>query len=76
MKFKQFKWWCEERACDGCWGVIEAQMCIEILRELRAYWPWQREKEWQRQYKEWVMEHIVNPINAKIGELPVERVIK
>lgn len=24
MKFKEFSAWCNDRACDGCWGMTEA----------------------------------------------------
>ena len=24
MKYKEFIRWCNERACDGCWGMLEA----------------------------------------------------
>ena len=30
MKFKEFAKWCNERACDGCWGMLEAMACIDI----------------------------------------------
>ena len=28
MKFKEFKSWCEQRACEGCWGLAEAKASI------------------------------------------------
>lgn len=30
MKFKEFVNWCNERACDGCWGMLEAIACINL----------------------------------------------
>ena len=30
MKFKEFAKWCNERACDGCWGMLEAMACIDL----------------------------------------------
>lgn len=28
MKFKEFENWCNERACDGCLGMLTAMVCI------------------------------------------------
>lgn len=35
MKFKEFTNWCNERACDGCWGMLEAMACINLMDEIR-----------------------------------------
>ena len=34
MTFKEFNKWCNERACDGCWGFVTAASCIAIVDEL------------------------------------------
>lgn len=34
MKFKEFINWCNERACDGCWGMLEAIACINLINEI------------------------------------------
>lgn len=34
MKFKEFVNWCNERACDGCWGMLEAIACINLINEI------------------------------------------
>ena len=34
MKFKEFTNWCNERACDGCWGMLEAIACINLINEV------------------------------------------
>lgn len=69
MKFKEFVDWCNQRACDGCWGMITAMSCIEIIHEVRSKSFWRREKYWKDHYKQQVLSEIVNPINTKIEEM-------
>ena len=69
MKFKEFESWCNQRACDGCWGMLEAMTCIDILKTVRKKWFWKREKFWKEEYADDVMEQIVNPIENKIKEV-------
>lgn len=42
MKFKEFVNWCNERACDGCWGTLTAINCSSIscsdCRTLQILW--------------------------------------
>lgn len=47
MKFKEFTNWCNERACDGCWGMLEAMTCISLIKEIRKAPFWKREKIWK-----------------------------
>ena len=47
MKFKEFVIWCNERACDGCWGLNEAIICINIVQDIRSKPFWKRNKEWK-----------------------------
>lgn len=47
MKFKEFENWCNERACDGCWGMLEAMTCIGLIKEIRKAPFWKREKLWK-----------------------------
>lgn len=68
MTFKQFEAWCNQRACDGCWGMLDAMVCIDIIGKVRKQRFWKREKFWQEKYSDDVMEQIVNPINKKIVE--------
>lgn len=35
MKFKEFVNWCNERACDGCWGTLTAMACIDLIGEVK-----------------------------------------
>lgn len=68
MKFKEFKSWCNDRAADGCWGMLDAMVCIDLIHELRKVPFWKREKVWREQYENQVINEIVNPINEKIKE--------
>lgn len=69
MTFKQFNAWCNDRACDGCWGMLEAMACLDINSKIRDVPFWKREKLWKKEYKEKVLQEIVNPINDKILKL-------
>lgn len=72
MNFKQFELWCNERACDGCWGMLEAMVCLDIIDKIRSALFWKRKKMWENEYKEEVLNEIVNPINSKIKEMKSE----
>lgn len=72
MKFKEFVAWCNERACDGCWGLQEAMICISIMEEVKEKPFWRREKFWRETYMKWVCDKIVYPINQKIEEMRKE----
>lgn len=69
MTFKEFKTWCNQRACDGCWGMLDAMVCIDIIQTVQKKLFWKREKFWQEEYANDVMEQIVNPIERKIEEV-------
>lgn len=34
MSYKEFKDYCNERACDGKWSIFEAMACINIICEI------------------------------------------
>ena len=68
MKFREFVSWCNQRAADGCWGILEAMVCIDIIGTVRKEQFWKREKLWKENYADDVLEHIVNPIEKKIKE--------
>lgn len=68
MTFKQFQQWCNDRACDGCWGYNEALICIHAVRDVRQHPFWKREKVWQKYHKDFVVGRIVEPINRMIQE--------
>ena len=44
MSFKEFVRWCNERACDGCWGLSAAITCVGIMHEVEEKPFWKREK--------------------------------
>lgn len=69
MTFKQFSHWCNTRACDGCWGMLEALICIDIYNEIQKHHFWKREKVWREQYRDKVITEIINPIEKKIAEM-------
>ena len=37
MTFKQFSHWCNKRASDGLWGMLEALVCIDIYKEIKKH---------------------------------------
>ena len=69
MKFREFVSWCNQRAADGCWGMLEAMVCIDIMETVRKERFWKREKFWKEKYADDVLEQIVNPIEKKIEEM-------
>lgn len=69
MTFKQFSHWCNKRASDGLWGMLEALVCIDIYNELMSYHFWKREKIWREKYHDQIMTEIINPIEQKISEM-------
>lgn len=56
MTFREFVSWCNERTCDGCWGMLEAMTCIDIIGKVREKRFWKREKFWQEEYASDVVE--------------------
>jgi hypothetical protein len=73
MTFKEFVAWCNERACDGCWGYLTAMQCIEVLRDVRTYPFWKREKYWKHHYMHSTVIEMVEQTNRKIAEVYGER---
>lgn len=69
MKFKEFVNWCNERDCDGCWGMLEAIACINLINEIMKIQFWKREKIWKENYERQVLEEIINPIEKKLEEM-------
>ena len=63
MSYEEFFNYCEERACDGRWGLEEAVLCLGIIRhmqQIRIYTfmfydakktKKAREAEWERMKK-------------------------
>lgn len=67
LKYKYFVDWCNQRACDGRWGLQEAVICIHILEEIRETSIFKRKKKWLE--LEPVANEIVTEINKKIKEI-------
>ena len=68
MTFKQFKQWCNERACDGCWGSHDALYCINLVQKMMEIPWWKRNKTWKK-IEPKVLYAVVTPINKKIQEV-------
>lgn len=66
ISFKKFSDWCNDRACDGCWSLNTAKICLNIYDEVKKIPFWKRKKIWKRDYEEFVLNQIVNPINELI----------
>lgn len=69
MNFKEFVRWCNERACDGCWGLSEAITCVGIMHEVKEKPFWKREKYWKEKFEGYVLNSIVNPIEKMLAEM-------
>ena len=68
MTFKEFMVWCNDRACNGVWNLIEVATVIDIIDDIKKKRPWRREKYWKEQYESRVTKEIVIPINKRIEE--------
>lgn len=69
MTFKEFRNWCNQRACDGCWGRLDAMICLNILITIQKEPFWRREKVWKRDFEDRVINEIIIPIENKIKEV-------
>lgn len=69
MTYKEFCAWCNDRAADGYWGMITAMACVDIMNKVRKKPFWKREKIWETEWEQRVLDEIVNPINEKIEAL-------
>ena len=68
MKFKEFSNWCNDRACDGCWGLNEAIICCNLAEDIYKLPFWKREKKW-KEVEDEIVTNIINPTNKKIDEI-------
>lgn len=71
MTFKEFKCWCNKRACDGNWSMTTALICAGVIREVHKIPPREREKVWDLEYRE-SAEEIVKVINENIEQITGE----
>ena len=65
MTFKQFVFWCNQRASDGCWSMLTAMVCIGLIEKISKIRFYKREKYWRENYEKQVIAEIVNPIEQK-----------
>lgn len=70
MTYRQFKKWCNERACDGMWSSATVAVCIKTCHTVDRVPFWKREREWQRlNGEQGIVENFVEPTNKKIDKL-------
>lgn len=67
MKYKEFRQWCNERCCDGCWGLQEAIICTDIIKQIQSTSILHRKSRWKE--LELVANEIVTKTNEKIKEV-------
>lgn len=72
MKYKEFVQWCNQRACDGCWGTEEAIVCIAVMGDIRKEPFWRREKVWRKKFEVFIVDTIVCPTNELIESMREE----
>lgn len=65
MTYKAFHDWCADRCCDGCWGMLTAMVCMDIIGQMQSTPFWKRRKKW-KEFEQKVEAEIVNPINDMI----------
>ena len=70
MTFKQFVTWCNDRASDGCWGMMTAVICIDIISQMRKTPFWKRKKRWETEFNfnNALYKDVVKPTEEKIEE--------
>jgi hypothetical protein len=71
MTYREFKKWCNERACDGYWGLREAIICGQIIGKINDTPFLKRKKVWLDMEQD-VLDNIVTPTNNLI-ELTLAR---
>ena len=72
MKYKEFVAWCNQRACDGLWGMNTALCCIEVVNHIKKMPFWKRERVWKQSYELVVLNVIVYPTNELIASMERE----
>lgn len=73
MKYKEFSDWCNERACDGCWSMATAIYCIDVCKKINQERFWRREKIWQNEYEDIIVNKVVKPIEEKMKKVGLIR---
>lgn len=67
MNFREFRRWCNDRACDGCWSLDVEKFCIGLLDNMQKIPFWKKRKAWNK-IKNGVIHAVVIPTNIKIQE--------
>lgn len=67
MSFAEFKDWCNQRCCDGCWGSYEAMTCMQIGTTIQSLPFWKRKKAW-KEIRDEIVVKIIEPTNKLIEE--------
>lgn len=47
MTYKEFKKFCNDRACDGYWCAEDAVLCIQTLQVMKRTPIWKRKEVWK-----------------------------
>ena len=68
MTYRKFREWCNERAWDGCWGLQEARLCIDVMNTIQQLPFWKRNKVWKKIEYMMIVE-VVTPTNLKLQEI-------
>ena len=67
MKYKEFVKWCNQRACDGQWGINTAIRCIEVINHINELPFWKKERVWKQNFESAILNEIVYPVNELIA---------
>lgn len=59
MNFSEYVRWCNERTRDGCWDILTAMTCFNIIKTVKKVPFWKREKYWKDVYENRVLEEII-----------------
>lgn len=74
MTYKEFKNWCNQRTCDGCWSLKTASFCTKVIKVVNRRPFWKRKKAWEQMNTFYSIEKtVINPINQRIKEMYRER---
>lgn len=69
MTYKGFRRWCNDRVHDGCWGMLEALTCCDIISKMQMLPFWMRERIWRKSEAREMAQEIVEATNRKIRKV-------
>ena len=67
MTYKEFNEWCNDRVCDGHWGMNTVIFCIGVNEHMKKVPFWKKKKIWKENYQD-IAEQIVNLTKEKQNE--------